>query len=401
MNEDRAAHVSASRVFLAFLKLGLTSFGGPVAHLGYFRRDLVERRGWVSDSDYAEIVALSQFLPGPASSQAGFAVGLRLAGAMGGLAAFAGFTLPSAMLMLAAAWGLQFIAGDAGAAVVHGLKLVAVSIVAHAVIMMAKAHCRSAATVLLAGLALVFILMTPHPLAAPAVILAAAVSGALLPAAPGGAALAVIHGSRRRSFILLVLFGVLLAGLPVLSSASGDPLVSIADAFYRAGALVFGGGHVVLPLLQTATSETVSSEAFLAGYGVAQALPGPLFTFAGYLGALASGDGEPSLAGGLIALVFIFLPGGLLIAAALPWLSRMRTMPRASGAVRHANAAVVGVLAAAWWNPVVSSSIATAPDALIAALGVVALFVPRVPVLAVVICVAAGGAATHYWLGAV
>jgi chromate transporter len=384
------SHVPALTVFAVFLRLGLTSFGGPVAHLSYFHREIVERRKWLSEAAYAELVALCQFLPGPASSQTGFAVGLRMAGPLGGLAAFLGFTLPSAALMLAAAFGLSFL-GPYGAAITHGLKLVAVPIVADAVMTMARSNCRSIATAALAVGALGILLALPTPLTAPAVILIASISGFLAhrravtdSSAP--------QRSHSVSVVLLAVFLGLLFGLPGLRQVTADPGIATADAFYRSGALVFGGGHVVLPLLQSETATTVSSGDFLTGYGFAQALPGPLFSFAAYLGAL-TGPNAPNMLQGLIALVAIFLPGLLLVAAVEPVWRSLSHSARARDVVAHAGAAVVGVLAAAWWSPVTTGAVVSIFDAVIATVGTVALISRKVSVVTVVWLVALAGAA--------
>jgi chromate transporter len=383
--------VPAFLVFWAFLKLGFTSFGGPIAHLGYFRREFVERRRWLSDAAYTELVALCQFLPGPASSQTGFVIGLRKAGLAGGLAAFTGFSLPSAALMFAAAWGVAYL--DVGwlPALVHGLKLVAVSIVAHAVIAMARAQLRSIVGAMAALLALIACLWG-GPYAGPASIAAAALIGLFLPSRTDSAANRPAPGKPlASSFVLLATFAALLVALPLLRQLTATPLVVTADGFYRTGALVFGGGHVILPLIEAETAGRLSHEDFLAGYGAAQALPGPLSAFAAYAGALAS-PSAPDLASGLVALLAIFLPGFLLVAAADPVWSSLRAHRRAGGMVALASAAVVGVLAAAWWSPVAVTAIRSPVDLVIAAAGLLALLRPRTPVLAVVIAVAALGA---------
>jgi chromate transporter len=377
-------------VFWAFLKLGLTSFGGPIAHLGYFRKEFVERRRWLSDAAYTELVALCQFLPGPASSQAGFVIGLRKAGVAGGLAAFAGFTLPSALLMLGAAWGVAYLDFGWLPALVHGLKLVAVSVVAHAVVAMTRSQLRSLVAAAAAIVALIACL-SGGPYAGPASIAIAAVLGLLLPVNAGSPAQPSTEKPLASSFSLLAIFFALLLCLPLLRQLTVDPLVAAADGFYRTGALVFGGGHVILPLIEAETASRVSHEDFLAGYGAAQALPGPLSAFAAYAGALDSLS-PPDLATGLVALLAIFLPGFLLVAAADPVWNRLRSHPRASAMVTLAGAAVVGVLAAAWWSPVATTAIRTPADVVISAAGFLALLHPRTPVLAVVLAVAALGA---------
>jgi len=330
-------------VFVAFLRLGLTSFGGPVAHLGYFRRVFVARRGWLDERAFAEIVALCSFLPGPTSSQAGVAIGLRRAGWRGALAAWTGFTLPSAVLMTGFAFAAGSLHGRLATGAVHGLKLAAVAIVAQAVVAMARSLTpdwpRRAVALLAAG-----VVTLGGPLAQVAAIVAGAAAGLVIggtvratpPAEP------VDRAHRRVGLAALAVFAGLLAGLPLLAAATGDRRLAIAAAAYRAGALVFGGGHVVLPLLSAGfVPRWLSRDTFLAGYGAAQAMPGPLFTFAAYLGAVAGGVG-----GAVVALFAIFAPGLLLLAAASPlWAGLQRG--RARAAIDGVNAAVVGVLAAA------------------------------------------------------
>jgi chromate transporter len=385
---------SVASVLLAFTKLGLTSFGGPIAHIGYFRREFVDRRGWISEMEFADLVALCQFLPGPASSQVGFAIGLRQAGLPGGLAAFVGFTAPSAVLMLAAAQGLALLAGHTGAAIVHGLLLVAVSIVAQAVYGMARTLCPDRLTSLLAVAAFAVLLITQAPLAQPAVIFGGAFAGLAVrsqPASPPIVAPSVRTGAHY-SFVWFGLFLILLIGLPVAAELTMWPSIVVADAFYRSGALVFGGGHVILPLLQAETvgHHWLDQSTFLAGYGAAQALPGPLSTFAAYLGA-ASDTGLPPLTGGVIAMLAVFLPGFLLVAAALPVWRAVKQKPWAFGLVRGANASVVGVLAAALYSPIATSAILRPADMAIAGAGFVALQVFRAPSWLVVIGVGMAG----------
>lgn len=392
--------MGAFEVFVAFLRLGLTSFGGPVAHLSYFRAEFVDRRGWISDTAYADLVALCQFLPGPASSQVGFALGLKRAGPLGGLAAWLAFTGPSALLMLAAACGLFLFETRAGAAIAHGLKLVAVAVVAHAVAGMARTLLRTWLRWLIALGALAALLAATSAWAQPAVIAVGGLIGVLFAQAPAPQPAPAARPKLAGAALLFAAFLALLIGLPLLAQVSGDPFVDRADAFYRAGALVFGGGHVVLPLLEAETVAPgwVSQEQFLAGYGAAQALPGPLFAFSAFLGAAGSGDAPP-WAMGAVALAFVFLPGMLLVAAGLPAWERMKHWPRALTFVTGANAAVVGVLAAAFYNPILSSSVRGWEDALLAALGFVALQWLRAPSWAVVLCVGAAGAALSFWGG--
>lgn len=387
--------VPALIVFMVFLKLGLTSFGGPVAHLAYFREEFVSRRKWLTAEAYAELVALCQFLPGPASSQAGFAIGMRKAGFGGAMAAFAGFTLPSAMLMLGAAFALDAFRPEVLAPLLHGLKLVAAAVVAHAVIAMAQAHCRSLALAALALLALGLLLASPQPFATPVIIAASVVAGAIMgrEGQQAGSPPAD-RDSLRPAIPLLLVFAGLLFGLPILHAAFDAPMLATADSFYRSGALVFGGGHAVLPMLAGETASTVSEQEFMSGYGAAQALPGPLFAFAGYLGALSSPH-APDIASGMLALAMIFLPGFLLVAATdRAWVS-LRSQPSAGGAVSFASAAVVGVLAAAWIDPIAATAIIRPVDAVIACAGLVLLFLRRRPTLAVVIAITLAGALAH------
>lgn len=372
-------------VFWAFLRLGLTSFGGPVAHLGYFRSEFVLRRRWLDEAAYAELVGLCQFLPGPASSQVGFAVGLLRAGWGGGLAAWAGFTLPSALLLVAFAYGAGAASGSpVGSGVLHGLKLAAVAVVAQAVLGMARSLCPDQERAAIGTLALVAASLVPVSGGQLAIILAGALAGVGLlrgtvagPAAP----LPVVPVSRRASAACLAGFAVLLVGSLIWPDG-------LAAAFYRSGALVFGGGHVVLPLLRDAvvTPGWMADPAFLAGYGATQAVPGPLFTFAAYLGAVLAGP-----VGAAVALVAIFLPGLLLVAGVLPLWQSLRARPAAQAAVKGANAAVVGLLAAALYDPVWLGAVLRPLDFAIAAAGFVLLVVWRAPPLAVVVACAAAG----------
>ncbi len=383
---------SAGEVFLAFLKLGLTSFGGPIAHLGYFRDELVVRRRWLDEKAYADLVALCQFLPGPASSQTGFALGLLRGGPLGALAAFVAFTLPSAALMLLIAYGAAAFGGPVGGGIVAGLKIVAVAIVAQAVWGMARSLTpdRTRATI-----ALVAVLI---------VVLAAGASGQVLAIAAGGvaglllcrtdlaagAAPLAFPVSRRAGALSLSLFFLLLVGLPL--AASAVPGLALFDAFYRAGSLVFGGGHVVLPLLE---AEVVGHgwaghDAFLAGYGAAQAVPGPLFTFAAYLGAIASA-GPGGIAGAAVALAGIFLPGFLLLVGAIPFWDRFRRMAGVQGLMRGANAAVVGILGAALYDPVFTTAVTDPRRFALALACFVLLTAWKAPPWIVVLVGAAGG----------
>ncbi len=383
---------SASEIFLAFLKLGLTSFGGPIAHLGYYRAEFVERRRWLSERAYVDLVALSQFLPGPASSQTGFAIGLMRGGHLGGLAAWAGFTLPSAVLMLLFAYGAGSLADSSwGAGLLHGLKLVAVAIVAQAVLGMARSLCPDRPRASIATAALVLLLFAPGSLAQVGAIAFGGVAGLAL-CRGGGETIAddlFMPVSRRLGVACLGAFFALLA-LSFVPVQSG--MLALFAAFYRSGGLVFGGGHVVLPLLRDAVVAPgwVSDNSFLAGYGAAQAVPGPLFTFAAYLGA-AAGAPPAGVAGALVALVAIFLPGMLALTGALPFWRELRALAPAQAAMRGVNAAVVGLLGAALYNPVWTSAVRAPADLAVAATGFVLLVVWRARPLVVVLMSAAAG----------
>ena len=395
---DEVGHANDARgavgeVFRAFLRLGLTSFGGPIAHLGYFRDELVTRRRWLHDGEYADLVALSQFLPGPASSQVGFALGLHRAGPFGALAAWAGFTLPSAVLLVAFAYGAALFDNVIGSGVLVGLKIVAVAIVAQAVWGMARTLTPDPRRASIAvGAALTVLLVGGSIGQVAAIVLGGAVGLLLCRATPaeitGELALPV---SRRTGVTALATFVALMIGLPIAAAATSSTVLDIADAFYRAGALVFGGGHVVLPLLQAeVVPGWVTPEQFLAGYGAAQAVPGPLFTFAAYLGALAA-PGASGLLTAATALVAVFAPGLLLLVGVLPFWNTFRTRTAAQAAMRGANAAVVGILAAALYDPVFVTAIVGPASFGLALVCFVLLVSWRVPPWAVVIVGAAGG----------
>lgn len=379
-------------VFLAFLKLGLTSFGGPIAHLGYFRDEFVSRRGWFDDRAYGDLVALCQFLPGPASSQVGFAIGLMRAGPLGAAAAWIGFTLPSALLMSAIALGAAALNGALAQGVLHGLKLVAVAVVAQAVLGMAKSLTPDRIRAGIAVLAVLAMVVLGGVVGQVGAIVLGVVLGLAL-CRDGDAAAVTETGapvSRGVGIFALLLFAGLLVALPLLSGI--NPALGLFDAFYRAGALVFGGGHVVLPLLEAGTVGRgwLSADTFLAGYGAAQAMPGPLFTFAAYLGA-ASTVPPNGLMGAAIALVAIFLPGLLIVLAALPFWHGLRGNPLAQAGMRGANAAVVGVLALALYDPVFKSAVLSPLDFALALAGFVALVSWKLPPLWVVVALAVAG----------
>jgi chromate transporter len=400
MLKDRSAAGSPGEVFRAFLKLGVTSFGGPIAHLGYFRDELVIRRRWIDEAGYADLVALCQFLPGPASSQVGFALGLLRGGALGALAAWAAFTLPSALILLAFALGATAFEGPIGAGLIHGLKVVAVAVVAQAVWGMARSLCPDRERASIAVAAVLVVVFVGGSLGQIGAIVLGALAGLWLCRGTSASTVGRLSFpvSQASGAACLTAFGLLLLLLPVASAALGSQALALFDSFYRAGALVFGGGHVVLPLLQAEVVQPgwVTTDAFLAGYGAAQAVPGPLFTFAAYLGAVMSP--EPNgLAGATIALAGVFLPGLLLVVGALPFWDALRMRPLAQAAMRGANAAVVGILGAALYHPVWTSAILSTYDFSLALIGLVLLTVWAAPPWIVVALTAAGGAGLAMW----
>ena len=418
---------TVAEVFWAFLKLGVTAFGGPVAHLGYFRETFVERRKWLDDAAYADLVALCQFLPGPASSQVGMALGLQRAGLAGLVAAFAAFTLPSALLLVAFAWGLTALGDVSQAGWILGLKAAAVAVVAHAVLGMAKTLAPDAKRATITVLSLVIVLLMPGALAQVIAIMAAGLAGyvwlrtpeisateprktevvaaePLTTDTPTAAATSFyVRVPRALALGCLGAFAVLLTAvltvLPLVVHATGNLALTLFTSFARAGSLVFGGGHVVLPLLEADTVQTglVSESAFLAGYGAAQAVPGPLFTFAAYLGGIAEvpavGTAAPSinLIGAAIALGAIFLPAALLVVGVLPYWDRIRHAPRARRVLAGVNAGVVGLLAAALYTPVFTAGITGPVTLALAAVAFVALHNWRAPAWAVVISAGIAG----------
>jgi chromate transporter len=382
---------SVGEVLVAALRLGLTSFGGPIAHIGYFRREYVTRRNWLDEASFADLVALCQFLPGPASSQLGIAIGTRRAGLLGGLAAWLGFTLPSAVALTIL--GLATVSSDlASAGWVHGLKLAAVAVVAQAVWSMARTLTPDSWRRVLAIVAAAIALVWATPLSQVAIIAGGALVGRLTlrPAAVASEVGEVSPVSRRVGVLSLAVFGALLLLLPVARAADGQP-IALFESFFRAGALVFGGGHVLLPLLNASVVAPgwVSSDQFLAGYGAAQAVPGPLSTFAAYLGTVSALPPN-GIAGAAIATVAIFLPSFLLIFGALPFWDWLRTSIGFRGALAGTNAAVVGILAAALYNPIWTSAIDAPIDVVVAAAGL-ALLVRRTPPIVVVVLAAVAG----------
>jgi chromate transporter len=366
-------------VFLTFLLLGLTSFGGPVAHLGYFREAFVVRRQWLDEQAYADLVALCQFLPGPASSQVGMAIGHGRAGWPGALAAWIGFTAPSVVLLYLVALGANLWQGPTTEGVLHGLKLAALAVVAQAVWLMARRLAPDAPRLALALVATLAILGLPNPATPVVVIAVGALLGALLARTTPNAPTAAFPRPPFHTLWWFAIFGLFLLALPALATLTHNASIDIADRFYRTGALVFGGGHVVLPLLQNELVKPglIDRDLFLAGYGAAQAVPGPLFSFAFYAGALLKSPPN-GIVGGLLALAAIYLPSFLLLFGALPWWARLKSIPRLRRALDGANATVVGLLLAALITPIYSSTVAGPWDLPLAALALMALLL-RVP----------------------
>ncbi len=398
MSGPRPNTASLADVFRAALRLGLTSFGGPIAHIGYFRREYVERRRWLDDRGFADLLALCQSLPGPASSQLGIAIGARQAGMLGGIVSWLGFTLPSAVALVLFA----LVSGSADlstAGWLHGLKLAAVAVVAQAVYLLARSLTPDwpRRMVALAGMAVALLVTTPF--SQPAIIAGGALIGWLVLRAPPvkatadpGAPAASSPIGRRAGAIALALFFTFLLGLPLLRAVTGSEGVAMVDTFYRTGSLVFGGGHVVLPLLDAGVVDPgwVSEDVFLAGYGAAQAVPGPLFSFAAYLGAVAA----PPLggwSGAAVALVAIYLPSFLLIFGVLPYWDRLRQSAAFRRALVGTNAAVVGLLAAALYRPIWTGAVESGADVVVAVAGLALLVLGRVPPIVVVALAAVAG----------
>jgi chromate transporter len=391
----KASSVGWPEVFAVFLRLGLTSFGGPVAHLGYFRNEFVLRRHWLGDRAYADLVALCQFLPGPASSQVGIAVGLSQAGYAGALAAWIGFTLPSAVALVLFAYGASALGDAAGTGWLHGLKVAAVAVVAQAVLGMIRSLAPDRSRATMAVVAAAIVLVVPSAWAQIGAIVAGGLAGMFWLRAEISTEQAELplRVSRTAGAVALAIFFALLIGLPLLASSTSSQSLKLIDAFYRAGSLVFGGGHVVLPLLQASVVPPgwVSNDAFLAGYGAAQAVPGPLFTFAAYLGAVMAPEPH-GWRGAALCLAAVFLPSFLLVIGALPFWQQIRRRALAQAALRGVNAAVVGLLLAALYHPVWTSAIANAADFALAAAAFLLLFVWQTPPWLVVVLCAAGGA---------
>lgn len=374
-------------IFLVFLKLGLTSFGGPVAHIGYFRAEFVERRRWLEEARFADLVTLSQFLPGPASSKVGFGVGLQRAGWMGAFAAWAGFTLPSAAALILFAFGVSKWTGLANSSALHGLKLVAVAVVAQAVGGMARTLCPDRIRVILAiAAALISLGVQTGSGQILAIVMGMLVGRlAVRPSKVNTSAHESYGVSRRTGAVLLCVFVALLIGLPAIAARAEYSILSAVAAFYQVGSLVFGGGHVMLPLLQAAVvpAGLVSADTFLTGYGAVQAVPGPLFTFAAYLGAVMAAP-LGGVAGGMILLVAIFVPGFLLFAGVMPFWEALRRRQSARQAIAGVNAAVVGILAAALYDPVWTSAVHSWKDLSLVLAAISLLVLIRLPPLVVI-----------------
>ena len=381
---------SAGEVGAAFLKLGLTSFGGPIAHLGYFRREFVERRRWIDEEHFGQLLGLCQFLPGPASSQLGFSLGLLRAGWPGALAAFVGFTLPSALLMFAFAVSNELLSGALGGSAVHGLKLVAVAVVAQGVLGMARTLTPDPPRAMMAAVSAGLVVVSGSAWMQLVVVAGGALLGPWLcrqrldsPVTP--ATTFTLPYGRRLGAVLLLSFALLLT-LALFIAPTTSPTGQVAGAFFRAGALVFGGGHVVLPLLEHSVVDPgwIDNGTFLAGYGAAQALPGPMFTFAAFLGErLHYGPG--GISGAIVALLAIFLPGFLIVAGVLPYWQTLSTKDTTARSLAGVNAAVVGLLAAALYDPVWVSTVKHPSDFAIALIGFVLLVSWKWPAWAAVL----------------
>ena len=383
-------------IFLVAGRLGLTSFGGPIAHIGYFREEYVVRRKWLDEGTFAELIALCQFLPGPASSQLGMAVGIKRGGLLGGFAAWLGFTLPSALALILFAYGVQELGAQESADWLHGLKIVAVAVVALALWGMGRTLTPDRTRITIAVVAAAALLLSGGIAAQLLVIAGGAVLGLIVlkPPEPRADGDAVSSGGTRSAMVLLIAFLVLLTALPLASRLTESLAVDVVDSFYRTGSLVFGGGHVVLPLIEAEVVPPgwVTSDEFLAGYGAAQAVPGPLFTFSAYLGASVDGL-TPAWGGGLLALTAIFAPSFLLVPGVLPFWERLRGVARVRQALMGVNAAVVGLLLAALYDPLWTSAIETPADFAVAAAAFALLAFWKAPPWLVVVVTAVAGAA--------
>jgi chromate transporter len=393
--EDQS-HGSFLEVLWASTRLGLTSFGGPIAHLGYFHEEYVKNRKWIDEQSYADLVALCQFLPGPASSQVSIAIGILRARFLGGIAAWIGFTLPSALALIAFGLGIGVFAGAGDAGWLHGLKVVAVAVVAQAVWGMARSLCPDRERATIAILAAIFTLAWPRALGQLSSIVIAGLLGTVIFPGQTSSSLAQMRFpvAKRTGIAAWIIFFVLLVGLPFYRQIAPSHAVEVFDSFFRVGSLVFGGGHVVLPLLQTEVVGPgwVTVEQFVAGYGATQAVPGPLFTFSAYLGTVMSS--EPNgWTGAFLALVAIFLPSFLLVIGALPFWDLLRSVPIFQSALKGINAAVVGLLLAALYNPVWTNAIYSPADFALGLIAFALLMFWKFPPWLVVVLSAVGGEA--------
>jgi chromate transporter len=382
-------------VLSIFLKLGLTSFGGPIAHIGYFRTEFVERRKWLDEKTYADLVALNQFLPGPASSKIGMTIGFFRAGYLGAFAAWVGFTMPSAIALVLFAYGVATFGDALGGGWLHGLKVVAVAVVAQAVLGMMQSLAPDRERATLAVVAAVIAIAMPSSWGQVGAIVFGGIAGALFLRAhpPANHVSLPFEMSRGAGVVLIAIFFALLVGLPLAAAAFPDQSLKYFDAFYRAGSLVFGGGHVVLPLLQASVVPPgwVTDDVFLAGYGAAQAVPGPLFTFAAYLG-FVMGPQPNGIAGAALCLVALFLPSFLLSIGPLPFWDELRRRPEAQSVLRGVNAAVVGLLLAALYHPVWTAGILGARDFALGVAAFLLLYMWKTPPWLVVVLSVLGGA---------
>lgn len=368
-------------VLLVFLRLGLTSFGGPIAHLGYFRDEFVTKRKWLSEHAYADLVSLCQFLPGPASSQVGMAIGLSRSGIWGAILAWIGFTIPSAVVLILFGLGLAHFQVGEHQHWLHGLKVVAVAVVAQAVLGMGKKLCPDKERITIAIISSVVVLFIHTAFIQILVLVIAGLFGAFFLKTNSELPHEPLHKGRKRiGAVFLTLFVAILVFLPMARTLYPDQTLKLFDSFYRSGSLVFGGGHVVLPLLQAEVVPTgwVTNDLFMAGYGLANAVPGPLFTFSAYLGAVSKPVPNGWL-GGLISLIAVFLPSFLLVIGALPFWEKLRSLPRVRYSILGVNAAVVGILLAALYDPVWTSAIFSAKDFALASVGFLLLEFWKLP----------------------
>ena len=388
-------------IFLIFLRLGLTSFGGPVAHIGYFREEFVERRRWLNDQEYSDLVALCQFLPGPASSQVGIAIGLLQQRYLGALAAWLGFTLPSAIALLIFAAGLAHYSDILSQEAIHGLKIITAAVVIQAIWAMSRQFCRNIKCLVIMLLSAISIILIPSTGMPVAVILLSGLTGVIFfQTSPVQTSSSLqVNISCRSGIAWLVAFFSSLLILPIVSFFWPAMAIDMMNVFYRAGALVFGGGHVVLPMLHTEVVSTgwVDNHSFIAGYGAAQAVPGPLFTFASFLGAsMSNTNGSSHIIGAIIATISIFMPSFFLVAGSLPFWQQLRSHPRINVAFIAINAAVVGILLAALYDPILTHSVRSVQDITTLILVLALIMYCKVPPWLMVVTVGLLAAILHF-----